>query len=101
MDADLDLLLTSVFCTVDDLLPKKAGNAKRIDAARAGDLAVGSRIIRGPSGRDIERGLGIGSESRVSRLTSGLVAERLVEDRSDGSRAKRWHITSLGVHALA
>lgn len=30
MDADLDLLLIAVFCTADDLLPKTAGNAKRI-----------------------------------------------------------------------
>jgi hypothetical protein len=30
MLADLDLLLIAVFCTADDLLPKKAGNARRI-----------------------------------------------------------------------
>jgi hypothetical protein len=29
MLADLDLLLTSVFCTADDLLPKRPGNASR------------------------------------------------------------------------
>jgi len=29
MDADLDLLLISVFCTADDLLPERAANAKR------------------------------------------------------------------------
>lgn len=29
MDADLDLLLTTVFCTADDLLPKRAENARR------------------------------------------------------------------------
>ncbi len=29
MDADLDLLLIAVYCTVDDLLPKKPGNARR------------------------------------------------------------------------
>jgi hypothetical protein len=29
MDADLDLLLTFVYCTVDDLLPEKAANARR------------------------------------------------------------------------
>jgi len=27
MDADLDLLLTTVFCTADDLLPDRPGNA--------------------------------------------------------------------------
>ena len=30
MDADLDSLLTVVFCTADDLLPTTAGNARRI-----------------------------------------------------------------------
>jgi hypothetical protein len=30
MDADLDSLLTVVFCTADDLLPTPAGNARRI-----------------------------------------------------------------------
>jgi hypothetical protein len=30
VDADLDLLLIAVFCTADDLLPTRAGNAKRI-----------------------------------------------------------------------
>ena len=27
MDADLDLLLISVYCTADDLLPERAANA--------------------------------------------------------------------------
>ena len=30
MLADLDLLLIAVFCVADDLLPKRAGNAKRM-----------------------------------------------------------------------
>ena len=29
MDADLDLLLIAVYCTVDDLLPKRQGNSRR------------------------------------------------------------------------
>jgi hypothetical protein len=29
MDADLDLLLTAVYVTVDDLLPERPKNAKR------------------------------------------------------------------------
>jgi hypothetical protein len=29
MDADLDLLLIAVYCTVDDLLPGRAANARR------------------------------------------------------------------------
>ena len=31
MDADLDLLLIAVYCTVDDLLPKRPGNARQKD----------------------------------------------------------------------
>jgi hypothetical protein len=30
MDADLDLLLTAVYVTADDLLPERPGNARRI-----------------------------------------------------------------------
>jgi hypothetical protein len=30
MLADLDLLLIAVFCTADDLLPKRAKNARRM-----------------------------------------------------------------------
>ena len=29
MDADLDLLVISVYCTADDLLPERPGNARR------------------------------------------------------------------------
>lgn len=29
MDADLELLLISVFCTADDLLPERKKNARR------------------------------------------------------------------------
>ncbi len=29
MDADLDLLCISVYCTADDLLPERARNARR------------------------------------------------------------------------
>src|ERR1700678_582956 len=29
MDADLDLLLIAVYCTADDFLPRRAGNARR------------------------------------------------------------------------
>jgi hypothetical protein len=29
MDANLDLLLTTVFVTADDFLPERAGNARR------------------------------------------------------------------------
>ncbi len=51
MDADLDLLLTVVFCTVDDFLPKRTGNAKRrITDAEVITLCVAQAIMGIPSG---------------------------------------------------
>ncbi len=55
MDADLDLLLIAVYCTADDLLPKRAGNAKRIlSDAEVVTLAVAQQL------------LGIGSDEKFS-----------------------------------
>lgn len=50
MDADLDLLLTYVFCVADDLLPEKAKNAKRmLTDAEVVTLAVAQSIMGIPS----------------------------------------------------
>jgi hypothetical protein len=50
MLADLDLLLISVFCAADDLLPKRASNGKRILAdAEVVTLAVAQAIMGIPS----------------------------------------------------
>ena len=52
MDADLDLLLTTVFCTADDLLPERAGNARRrITDAEVVTLCVAQAIMGIPSDR--------------------------------------------------
>jgi len=46
MDADLDLLLTVVFCTVDDLLPVKPANARRrITDAEVVTLCVAQAML--------------------------------------------------------
>lgn len=46
MLADLDLLLTAVFCTADDLLPEKGKNAKRsVTDAEVVTLAVAQEMI--------------------------------------------------------
>ena len=46
MLADLDLLLTAVFCTADDLLPEKAKNARRsVTDAEVVTLAVAQAMI--------------------------------------------------------
>jgi hypothetical protein len=52
MDADLDLLLTAVFVTADDLLPERAKNAKRIVTdAEVVTLCVAQAIMGIPSDR--------------------------------------------------
>jgi Transposase DDE domain len=50
MLADLDLLLISVFCTADDLLPKRPGNARRsLTDAEVVTLCVAQAIMGIPS----------------------------------------------------
>jgi hypothetical protein len=57
MLADLDLLLTSVFCTADDLLPRKPENARRrLTDAEVVTLCVAQSIM------------GIGSDARFVRV---------------------------------
>lgn len=52
MDADLDLLLTTVFVTADDLLPERAGNARRrVTDAEVVTLCVAQSIMGIPSDR--------------------------------------------------
>lgn len=46
MDADLDLLLIAVYCTVDDFLPKRPGNARRrITGAEVITLCVAQALL--------------------------------------------------------
>jgi hypothetical protein len=46
MLADLDLLLIAVFCTADDLLPKRQANARRsLTDAEVVTLAVAQAIM--------------------------------------------------------
>jgi Transposase DDE domain len=52
MDADLDTLLTAVYCTADDLLPERAGNARRrVTDAEVVSLCVAQAIMGIPSDR--------------------------------------------------
>jgi hypothetical protein len=52
MDADLDLLLTTVFVTADDLLPERPGNAaRRVTDAEVVTLCVAQAIMGIPSDR--------------------------------------------------
>ena len=52
MDADLDTLCTFVYCTADDLLPERAGNARRsVTDAEVVTLCVAQAIMGIPSDR--------------------------------------------------
>jgi len=52
MHADLDLLLTTVYCTADDLLPEPRGNARRrLNDGEIVTLAVAQTIMGLPSDR--------------------------------------------------
>jgi len=52
MHADLDLLLTTVYCTADDLLPEPRGNARRqLNDAELVTLALAQTIMGIPSDR--------------------------------------------------
>lgn len=52
MDADLELLLISVFCTADDLLPERPRNARRrLTDAEVVTLCVAQVIVDQPSDR--------------------------------------------------
>lgn len=52
MDADLDLLLTTVYCTADDLLPEPSKNARRrVTDAELVTLCVAQAIMGLPSDR--------------------------------------------------
>ena len=64
MLADLDLLLTAVFCTADDLLPEKAKNARRsVTDAEVVTLAVAQAIM------------GVSSDDRFLRLAKRALKE--------------------------
>jgi hypothetical protein len=46
VDADVDLLLIAVFCTADDFLPKRAGNARRkVTDAEVITLRIGQGML--------------------------------------------------------
>jgi hypothetical protein len=50
MDADLDLLLIAVYCTVDDFLPERARNARRrISDAEVITLSIAQAMMGIPS----------------------------------------------------
>jgi Transposase DDE domain len=72
MDADLDLLLTTVFVTADDLLPERAKNARRrVTDAEVVTLCVAQAIMGIPSDR---RFLAVAAK-RLAHLFPALPAQ--------------------------
>jgi Transposase DDE domain len=72
VDADLDLLLTIVFCVADDLLPEKANNARRsLTDAEVITLLVAQTLMGIPSDRRFLRA----ARHRLICLFPGLVGQ--------------------------
>ena len=72
MLADLDLLLTAVFCTADDLLPEKAKNARRsVTDAEVVTLAVAQAIM----GIDTDREFLAVARHRLTHLIPRLPSQ--------------------------
>jgi len=69
MDADLDLLLISVYCTADDLLPQQPGNARRrLSDAQIVTLCVAQVLMGHPSDRRFLRA----ARRQLAHLFPGL-----------------------------
>ena len=65
MRADLDLLCVSVYCTADDLLPQRPGNARRkLTDAEIVTLCVAQVLMGIPSDRRFLRAAGYDTCSR-------------------------------------
>jgi transposase len=81
--ADLDLLLTAVFCTADDLLPEKPGNARRrVTDAEVVTLCVAQAI------------LGIASDRHFLALCPRLVGHLFPQlPRQPGFHKRRRRLT--------
>jgi hypothetical protein len=87
VDADLDSLLTVVFCTADDLLPAKAGNARRIVTdAEVVTLAV-AQVLLGY--RDSDRRFLAAAERRLTHLFPQIPTQ-------DASAEPGWRRASSG-----
>jgi hypothetical protein len=87
MLADLDLLLTAVFCTADDLLPEKPGNARR----RVTDAEVVALCVA-------QAMLGIGSDRHFLALCPRLLGH-CPSSPASTSAGGAWPTRSSGLWA--
>jgi hypothetical protein len=87
MLADLDLLLISVFCTADDFLPKRPGNARRsLTDAEVVTLAVAQAIMGIPSDARFIRT----AVTRLGHLFSTLTKRSGFHKRRDRLSDTNW-----------
>ena len=78
MDADLDLLCTSVYCTADDLLPQKPPNWRRqLTDAEVVTLCVAQVMMGIPSDRRFLRAASVDWVAcfRSSRRRAGCTSD--------------------------
>jgi hypothetical protein len=86
IDADLDLLLTAVYVTTDDLLPERSGNAKRsVTDAEVVTLCVAQAVTGIPSDR---RFLAVASK-HLRHLFPSIPAQPAISSVAAGSQT-RW-----------
>ena len=87
MDADLDLLLTTVFVTADDLLPERQKNAaRRVTDAEVVTLCVAQAIMGIPSDR---RFLAVAGEAAARTCSRGCPSSPGTSSGAGGWRT-RW-----------
>src|SRR3954452_470790 len=88
MLADLDLLLTAVFVTADDLLPWRRTNARRsVTDAEVVTLAVAQAMMDIPSDREF---------LAVAARRLGHLIPKLPKQPGSGSAAPAWPTRSSG-----
>ena len=81
MLADLDLLLTTVFCTADDLLPERAKNARRrLTDAEVVTLLVAQSLMDVPSDRRFAKR----ARKQLAHLFPGLIGQSGFHTRRAG-----------------
>jgi len=81
MLADLDLLLTTVFCTADDLLPERARNARRrLTDAEVVTLLVAQSLMDVPSDRRFAKR----ARKQLAHLFPGLIGQSGFHKRRAG-----------------
>src|SRR3954452_11135259 len=87
MHADLDTLCTTVYCTADDLLPARPGNARRrVTDAEVATLCVAQTIMGIPSDR---RFLAVARKRPEGSLPRAPPTARLPQARAPPGRDDR------------